>query len=154
MFKDVIDLLKEKKYTLASAESFTGGLFAATMTSYAGVSEIFKGGVVSYWNEVKENVLKIDKGIIEKYGVVSKETASSMLDGVKELMKTDLAVSFTGNAGPTSLENKPCGLVYIGICFFDKKEIYELNLEGSREEIRRYAVNFALKKIKNILQKI
>lgn len=153
MYQKEIDLLKKSNYTLGCAESFTGGLFASTITSYSGVSSFFKGGIVTYWNEVKENVLKVNASTIEKQGVVSKETAYEMVKNVKELLGVDIAVSFTGNAGPNVLENKPCGRVYIGVNLLNNIEVYELTIQGSREEVRTKAIEFAFKKINEFLKK-
>ena len=149
--KDLVGLFTEKKLTLSCAESLTGGLFAHTITSIPGVSKLFKGGVVTYWNEAKANVISVSKETIDEYGVVSSECASEMARGVKNLFNTDVAISFTGNAGPTSMEGKPVGLVYIGLYYLGEVEIIELNLKGTREEIR----NECLKVISNkILRKI
>ena len=153
MYQKIIDLLKLKNYTLGSAESFTGGLFAATITSYQGVSSFFKGGLVTYWSEIKKTILNVSEDTINHFGVVSSNCALEMVKNVKQILNVDIAVSFTGNAGPSTLENKPCGLVYIGINFKDDINVYELNLKGSREEVRKQAVSFALKKIEEKLLK-
>ncbi len=153
MYQKIIDLLKLKNYTLGSAESFTGGLFAATITSYQGVSSFFKGGLVTYWSELKKTILNVSEDTINHFGVVSSNCALEMVKNVKQILNVDIAVSFTGNAGPSTLENKPCGLVYIGINFKDDINVYELNLKGSREEVRKQAVSFALKKIEEKLLK-
>lgn len=153
MYEEEIDLLKKGKMTLASAESFTGGLFASTITSYSGVSSFFKGSIITYWSEIKHEVLKVPREVTDTYGVVSKECALEMVKGVKKLLNVDIAVSFTGNAGPTVLENKPVGRAYIGFAFEDKYEVVELDLKGDRNQIRSQAVDYALKKIKNFLQK-
>lgn len=153
MIEQVISSLIEKKITLSCAESFTGGLFAATITSFKGVSSFFKGGIVSYWNEIKKDVLKVSNDTIEQKGVISSQCAKEMLLGTKKLMNTDLVVSFTGNAGPSAMENKPAGLIYIGIMYLDEINVYELNIDGSRDEVRNKAIEFAFDKIKNILEK-
>lgn len=147
-----IEMLKKSNLTLASAESFTGGLFASTITSFSGVSSFFKGSIVTYWTEVKENILKVPSEIVDKFGVVSKECAYSMAEKALELFGVDIAVSFTGNAGPSTMENKPCGLIYIGIAFKNNINTYELKLDLPRNDIRNYAVSFALKKILQILE--
>ena len=153
MIEQVIKKLIDKKITLSCAESFTGGKFASTITSYKGVSAFFKGGIVSYWNEVKENILKVSSDTIKNDGVISASCAKEMLLGTKALMHTDLVVSFTGNAGPTSMEDKPAGLVYIGIMYLDDINVYELNLNGSRSDVQNQAIEFAFEKILQILEK-
>ena len=124
--------------TLSSVESFTGGLFAQSITSKPGASKFFKGALVSYSNEIKEKL-----GIDTSNGVINKEVALQMSLKGCEYFQSDICVSFTGNAGPTTLDGLPVGKVFIGI----NKQVYELDLVGSRNEIRKQAVEFALKKI-------
>ena len=149
--KDLVSLFTEKKLTLSCAESLTGGLFASTITSIPGVSKIFKGGVVTYWNEAKANVISISKDTIDEYGVVSSECASEMVRGVKKLFNTDVAISFTGNAGPTSMEGKPVGLVYIGIIIKETVFTFEYMFEGDRNQIREACVKQGIKKILELI---
>jgi nicotinamide-nucleotide amidase len=149
--KDLVSLFTEKKLTLSCAESLTGGLFASTITSIPGVSKIFKGGVVTYWNEAKANVISVSKDTIDEYGVVSSECASEMVRGVKKLFNTDVAISFTGNAGPTSMEGKPVGLVYIGIIVKETVFTFEYMFEGDRNQIREACVKQGIKKILELI---
>lgn len=147
MINKVVNLLIEKKLSICSIESLTGGLFASTITSISGVSKIFKGSIVSYANEIKENVVGVKKETITKYGVISKECAFEMAKYGKEKMNTNIAISFTGNAGPDVMENKNVGQVYIGIIVNDDTEVLELNLTGDRENIRKECVNIAFRKL-------
>ena len=133
--------------TLGSVESFTGGLFAATITSISGASKFYKGSFITYATEEKIKLLKIPAETIQQFGVVSKEIAFHMANNARQLLGVDVCVSFTGNAGPDAMENKPVGEVHIGIASKDSAQIYSLNLSGSRDEIRRQAVEFALKKL-------
>ena len=149
--KDLVSLFTEKKLTLSCAESLTGGLFASTITSIPGVSKLFKGGVVTYWNEAKANVISVSKDTIDEYGVVSSECASEMVRGVKKLFNTDVAISFTGNAGPTSMEGKPVGLVYIGIIVKETVFTFEYMFEGDRNQIREACVKQGIKKILELI---
>ena len=149
--KDLVGLFTEKKLTLSCAESLTGGLFAHTITSIPGVSKLFKGGVVTYWNEAKANVVSVSKETIDEYGVVSSECASEMARGVKNLFNTDVAISFTGNAGPTSMEGKPVGLVYIGVIIKDTVFTFEYMFEGDRNQIREACVKQGIKKILELI---
>lgn len=141
------DFFIDNNLTLGSAESFTGGLFAETITSINGASKFYKGSFVTYATEEKNKLLQIPFEIINQFGVVSKEIAYYMANNGRHLLGVDVCVSFTGNAGPEAMENKPVGEVHIGIVTAEKAEIYSLNLEGSREEIRKQAVEFALKKL-------
>lgn len=145
---NIVDLLSAKQLTISSAESFTGGLFANTITNNSGASSIFNGGIVCYSNEVKTNILGVDKKIIEEFGAVSYQCAESMVINCQNLFKTNIAVSFTGNAGPTASENKKVGLVYIGLLINDDLNVYELELSGHRDEIKQKACDFILEKIR------
>ena len=144
------DFFIDNNLTLGSAESFTGGLFAETITSISGSSKFYKGSFVTYATEEKNKLLQIPFEIINQFGVVSKEIAYYMANNGRHLLGVDVCVSFTGNAGPEAMENKPVGEVHIGIVTAEKAEIYSLNLEGSREEIRKQAVEFALKKLTSL----
>ncbi|QFT88936.1 Putative competence-damage inducible protein [Bacillus sp. THAF10] len=129
--------IKESQYTLASAESLTGGLFAEKMTSFPGASNVIKGALVCYTNDVKENVLGVSKETLEQEGAVSRKCALEMAESVKTMMKTDIGVSFTGVAGPEKLDNQPVGTVFIGIALPNKETIvHKLQLAGSRESIK------------------
>lgn len=110
------DKLKELGLTISTAESCTGGTIATMLTSAPGSSSYFYGSVVSYATEVKENVLKVSNELIEKHTVVSEEVAISMAKGVRELLKTDIAISTTGVAGPAKGEDgKEVGTVWIAV---------------------------------------
>lgn len=141
------DLFINNNLTLGSAESFTGGLFAETITSISGASKFYKGSFITYATEEKNRLLQIPMETINQFGVVSREIAYYMANNARHLLGVDVCVSFTGNAGPEAMENKPVGEVHIGIVTAEKAEIYSLNLEGSRDEIRKQAVEFAIKKL-------
>lgn len=149
----IVNLLKEKKLTISCAESLTGGLFASLITNVSGASNVFKGGIVSYTNEIKQNVLKVNETTLSSVGAVSKDCCYEMANNVRSIFNTDLGVSFTGNAGPTASENKPVGLVYIGISYLDKTDVYELNLTGDRISIKNQCISYALNKIYDIIIK-
>ena len=154
LFSEVVELLVENNLTLSSCESLTGGLFSQSVTSVPGVSKVFKGGFCTYQNEVKEHLLGISSSLIEEYGVVSSQIAKEMSRRTKNMLKSDLSISFTGNAGPMALEGKEVGLVYISLSFNDKDEVYELHLSGDRERIRNAAVVEGFEIIKNKLGEI
>ncbi|MBR6957947.1 MAG: nicotinamide-nucleotide amidohydrolase family protein, partial [Erysipelotrichaceae bacterium] len=97
--KELYGLLLARNYTIASCESLTGGLFTARMTEVPHVSQVLKGGICSYWNEIKENVVGVKRETIDSVGVVSKETAYEMALNVQKKFNVNVAVSFTGNAG-------------------------------------------------------
>ena len=149
----LVSLLKERNLTISCAESLTGGLFASSITNVSGASNVFKGGVVSYTNEIKEKVLGIEKNVLDNEGAISYECCKQMANNVKSIFNTDIGVSFTGNAGPSASENKPVGLVYIGISYFDKCDVYELNFNGDRISIKNQCISCALNKIYDIIIK-
>ncbi len=150
--QELVDLLIQKNISLSSCESFTGGLFASSITAYPGVSKIFKGSIVSYQNEIKKDVLNIDDHIFKEFGVISDKMALEMAIKSRKIFNTDLSVSFTGNAGPSSLESKPVGLWYLGIAFNDETFVYEFHDSGSREDIRLNAVSKAFEILHEIIR--
>ncbi len=147
----LIEILKEKKYTLSCAESLTCGMFASTIGNYPGVSKVFKGGVVTYCSNSKVEVINVPQSVVDDFGVVSKECAASMAHGVRKLFKSDVSISFTGNAGPDVLEGKPVGLVYIGICINKISFTFECQFEGTRNEIRQQCINEGINKLLELI---
>lgn len=144
---ELAQLLISHNITISSVESFTVGNFASMLGSIPGISKVYKGSLVTYQSETKERLLSIDHDIVAKYGVVSKEIASLMCINGKAILNSDICVSFTGNAGPDAMENKPVGEIYIGINFKEDISIYRLNLKGSRDEIVKQAIDFAVRKL-------
>jgi nicotinamide-nucleotide amidase len=136
----IVRLLREKGMSLAAAESCTGGLFADMITSHPGSSEAFTGGVISYTNAAKRELLGVSGSLLEgdsAPGAVSAETAAAMAEGIKSRLAADIGISFTGIAGPSSSEGKPVGLVYVGIAQEGMPTAVEqLTLSGSREIIK------------------
>ena len=131
--------------TVGFAESLTGGLISSSVVAVPGASAVLKGSIVSYTNEVKENVLGVSPDIISAHTEVSAECAKAMAEGAKSVLGVDLAVSVTGIAGPTGeLPGKPVGTVYMGYCFRDISGALRLNCEGDRDTIRTCTVLEAL----------
>lgn len=138
----------KNKLTLATAESCTGGLISHLITNVSGSSDYFLGGIVSYSNESKINLLNVKKETIEKYGAVSKQTASEMALNVSKKFGSGIGISTTGIAGPSSgTVEKPVGLVYIGLSFKDKILVHKFNFKGSRLSIKKQAAHQAIKLI-------
>lgn len=130
-------LLFEKNITIATAESCTGGLISETLTNIPGISKVFFGGAVTYSNESKVELLGVKELTLQKYGAVSRETATEMAQGIRERLKTDIGVSITGIAGPDGgTAEKPVGLVYIGLNTEKVSIAKELRLLGNRKRIR------------------
>lgn len=133
---EVVEKLKEKNLTIATAESLTAGLLSSKLAEIEGASKVFKGGIVAYQNEVKENILNIDSKTIDKYSSVSREVAILMAENVRKKLKTDLGVSTTGVAGPGLVGDKKIGTVFVAISFSEHNMCLELNLSGDRQSIR------------------
>lgn len=144
--KDLLKALQDKNYSLASIESLTGGLFASTFTSIPGASKVFKGALVTYTDEVKET-FGVEEETIKAHGAISPETAKEMVLAAYKYFKADVIISFTGNAGPDASEDKPVGLVYCGLKVADHLYVYQLELSGDRDEIRKKVVDFGFKTI-------
>ena len=148
-------ILTEKKLTLATAESCTGGKIAALTTAIPGASNYFKGSVVSYATQTKIDVLGVSKEVIDKYGVVSAEVAKEMALGVQKLTKSDYAIATTGNAGPLKGDaDAELGAVFIAIASPNDVFVEEFNFGQPREKVIDRAVSKALELIyKEILKK-
>ena len=148
--KKLVDSLLKNSLVFATAESCTGGLVAKRVTDISGSSAVFSGGVVTYSNEMKMKLLGVKEETLREHGAVSHETAYEMAKGLLALTGADVGVSLTGIAGPGGGSNeKPVGLVYVGINFSGKIRTYKLLLGeyGTRAKIRRAAADFALKKV-------
>jgi len=143
--EEVHEIFKKKGLTLSVAESCTGGLISHYITSFPGASKFFMGGIVSYSEETKKNILGISGDTIQQYGVISKEVAEEMAEKVRLITKTDCAISTTGNLGPDVLEGKEKGLVYIAVSRKGKTVSLRLVLKGDREANKEDAAIEALR---------
>ncbi|CAM4316993.1 competence/damage-inducible protein A [Zobellia nedashkovskayae] len=151
----VAKLFTEKRFTLSTAESFTGGKIAEQLTALPGASAYFKGSVVSYATEAKINILKVPGDVIEKYSVVSAEVAKEMAENVRHLFKTHYAIATTGNAGPTKGDSDAeIGTVFIAIASPNGVYAQEFNMGNHRERIVEKAVNKALELLQKEISKI
>ena len=140
----VAKILIDKKVTIAVAESCTGGLVAAKLIEYPGISEVLLEGAVTYSNEAKKRRLGVKDETLSAYGAVSAETAAEMAKGIAMTSGADIGVSTTGVAGPGPSEGKPEGLVYVGVYMGGKSYVKELHLAGKRNVIRERAAYSAL----------
>ena len=141
---DVIKALNGR--TLATAESCTGGGIGAALTAVSGSSAVFKGGIISYTNEVKNKLLGVAESTLLEYGAVSAQVAEEMAIGAKRVLRSDVAVSVTGLAGPGGDDfGNPVGTVYIG--YADDTTVFskKCHFAGDRDAVRDVAVNTALK---------
>lgn len=143
--KKIRDILAKDGYTLAVAESCTGGMLSNRLTNIPGSSEYFMGGVIAYNNDVKINILRVPFDIVYTYGAVSGKTALAMAKGVRKLFDTDMGIGITGICGPTGgTTAKPVGLIFIGGTFEDNEVIKEFFFEGDRLKIKEQAVEEAV----------
>ncbi|MCR2820647.1 competence/damage-inducible protein A [Lederbergia panacisoli] len=143
IMKELLKVLEEKKLTIACAESLTGGLFQSEMTSIVGVSTMLIGGVVCYSNNAKIKLCNVKKETLDHFGAVSEECAIELAENVRNMLGTNIGISFTGVAGPDSLEGHPAGTVWIGISFDNKPaKAYLLNLAGSRNGNQKRSVMY------------
>ena len=134
--------------TLVTAESCTGGGIGAALTAIKGSSEVYKGGIICYTNQVKHQLLQVDTELLERFGAVSAPVASAMAQGVRRVMDADVSVSVTGLAGPGGDQyGNPVGTVYIGYCDHKQTLVQHHMFSGDREQVRRQAVEAALNMI-------
>jgi nicotinamide-nucleotide amidase len=148
----VLDLCRARGWTLATAESCTGGMVAARLTSVPGSSEVFLGSVVAYADEVKERELGVDTETLERYGAVSAESAAAMASGARTRLHADVAVSVTGIAGPGGgTPEKPVGLVYVHAETPEASRGIEFTYGQDRDSIRRRATVAALHLVRRLL---
>jgi nicotinamide-nucleotide amidase len=148
----VLGLAREQGVSLATAESCTGGLVASRLTSVPGSSDVFRGGVVAYSDDVKEAELGVPHAVLEEHGAVSAESAKAMAEGARERLGADVAVAVTGVAGPGGgTAEKPVGLVYLHASSPGGDEARRIDLPGDREMIRGRATAAALHLLRRML---
>lgn len=141
---ELIKILLDKKATVATAESCTGGMVAARLTSVSGASGAFKYGAVTYCNEAKNVLLGVSTETLDEHGAISAETAKEMAEGIRKVMNADIGISVTGNAGPGAAESKPVGLVFIGVSSEKYSTVLENHFEGDRISVREQAADKAI----------
>ena len=151
--KDLVNKLQKKKLKISFAESCTGGMLATAITSISGASKIFNLGLITYSNNAKISILKINKKLIQKYGAVSPECCEAMVKNLSKISKADVNVSITGIAGPKGgTKTKPVGLVYIGVKKSNKliitKNIFK---QKKRNDIQKSTVKRALYLVNSLI---
>jgi len=152
---EIIDILRERKLTLGTVESATGGLIAHLLTGIPGSSDVFRGSIVSYSNEIKMNLVSVKKSTLAKYGAVSSQVAAEMAAGGRKTLGVDICVADTGIAGPGgATAGKPVGLFYLGLSTkkgtVTKKHLFS----GSRDENKQQAAQEALLWVRDYLNKL
>ncbi len=149
----VADLLRERGWTIATAESCTGGMVAARLTDGAGASDVVAGGIVSYANDVKQRLLGVDAEDLREHGAVSAVVAQAMARGAIDRLGAQIAVSTTGIAGPGGgSEAKPVGTVYLGVQTADGRDVVRhVLMPGDRAAVRERTVTAALHLVRLVL---
>ena len=142
---ELIQKLGQHNLTISVAESLTGGLVAASLTQIPGASAVFKGGIIAYRDETKEQVLKVDPALITKFTSISEPVAQSMATNIREIMNTDIGIATTGVAGPDKSEGFAPGIVFVAISIGDHNICQKLELVGDRTQIRDQSVNAIFK---------
>jgi nicotinamide-nucleotide amidase len=137
----LIKKLQENNLTLAVAESLTGGLVAASLTEIPGASKVFKGSITAYSDEIKQNVLNVNKETISKFTSISEQVALEMAINVRKIMKSDIGISTTGVAGPEKSAGFAPGLVFVAISIGDHNMCQKLEITGDRSKIRNQTVH-------------
>ena len=152
LFNKLLKKLIIKNISVSTAESCTGGLLAYSFIKNKDSSKIFKGGYVTYSNEMKINELQVRKASLEKNGAVSYQIAEEMIKGLYQRNKTGVCISTTGIAGPGgATKNKPVGLIYIGIRLNKKNIIIKKKFKGTRIQIQKKCVNFIFKYLDKLI---
>ena len=150
--KKILNKLIIKNISVSTAESCTGGLLAYNFIKNKDSSKVFKGGYITYSNEMKIKELKVKKVSLKKNGAVSYQVAEEMIEGLYKKNKTKICISTTGIAGPGgSTKSKPVGLIYIGIRINKKNIILKKNFKGTRIQIQKKCVNFILKYLDRLI---
>ena len=150
--KKILNKLILNNISVSTAESCTGGLLAYNFVKNTDSSKVFKGGYITYSNQMKVKELKVKTVSLKKYGAVSYQIAEEMLEGLYKNNKTKICISTTGIAGPGgSTLSKPIGLIYIGIRINKKKIILKKNFKGTRIQIQKKCVNFILKYLDRLI---
>ncbi|MFH4354116.1 MAG: CinA family protein [Neisseriaceae bacterium] len=143
--EELADLLIQRGWTIASAESCTGGLVASYLTELPGSSQWFKMGFITYSNASKAEILNVPSNLLTRYGPVSEQVALEMAKQTRLQARTDLAISTTGLAGPTGgLPTLPIGVVWFGIASCKYTEAYRVHFQGNRHSIRIQAAQQAI----------
>lgn len=133
--------------TVATAESLTAGLLAATLAEVPGASGTLQGGIIAYQNHVKQDLLGVDADLLAAHGAVHPEVARQMAEGARRATGADLGISTTGVAGPEPHQGQPVGTVYVGLAGPAGSEAIRLAVDGGREAIRRATVREALRAV-------
>lgn len=141
---EILDILRPAEQTVASAESLTGGLVAAALTSVPGSSTMFRGGIVAYATQLKAQLLGVDQAMLSHHGAVYPQVAAAMAAGVRRRLQATWGVATTGVAGPEAAEGHPPGTVHIAVSAADDTVVRTIALDGDRDQVRTLTVERVL----------
>lgn len=144
--RDVLARLRERGWTIATAESLTGGLAVSALVEVPGASASVRGGVVAYATAVKASVLGVDAALLDRVGAVDEQVAAQMADGARRLLSADVGVATTGVAGPDPQDGAPVGTVCVAVATPEGTTAERVHLSGDRAEIRRESVRVVLER--------
>jgi len=149
---DAVHRLVDRRETLATAESLTGGLVAATIVEIPGVSAVYRGGLVVYATDLKAKLAGVPEGLLAERGPVDPDVAVALADGARARCGADWGLATTGVAGPDPQEGKPVGLVYVAVSGPHQSAVRELRLDGNRDAVRTESVTRVLQLLSETLQ--
>lgn len=150
---ELVKILIQKGYTIASAESCTAGLFAGTIVNVADASKVINSSVVTYSNDAKIKYASVNPQTIDKYNVVSEEVAKEMAEGIAKECRANIGVGITGLAGPGGgTKELPVGTVCFGLSINGDTVTYKQVFSGDRQQVRYASVNFAIEKLIELLK--
>jgi len=152
---EVINIMREKRLTLGTVESATGGLIAHLITNVPGSSDVFHGSIISYSNEVKTKIVGVKEVALQEYGAVSGQVARAMANRGRKVLGVDICVADTGIAGPGgATTGKPVGLFYVGLSHKDGTFTQKHIFKGTREENKQQAAQTALMRVREYLDSL
>lgn len=153
--EQVVQMIKDREWTLTTAESCTGGLLAGRILNVSGASEVYNEGHITYSNEAKHRLLGVKEETLDRFGAVSPQTAAEMAEGAAKAASAQVGLATTGIAGPGGgTPEKPVGLIYTG-CYVDGHiGVKEWRLDGSRSENRERTVEEILKQVRDVLLRL
>ena len=152
MEEQLVDLLIQKNWTIASAESCTGGLFSATIINVPNASKVINSSIVTYSNQAKQKFCNVKEQTLIDFGAVSEQVAGQMAQGICNTSESNVGVGISGLAGPGGATlTKPVGMVCFGFCVNGKVETYTQYFSGNRNEVRKQSVDFAMNKLIEII---
>lgn len=151
---NLINYLKNTNYKLCTVESASCGMLANLIGRYPNISKFYMGGMITYWDNIKHQLLDIDLNLLNKHGTISHEIAYEMSKSIVKLTNANIGISITGNCGPNPIENKPIGLYYVGININNNINVFKFNLSP---RLTRYKQQYiiskcALKKLYELLK--